>query len=387
MIALRLAIAGLRGALLADAAPFRAIVIEDDADACANLADILELDGFDVRSAGSAHEAMALDDWGRTSVVILDRNLPDGNALGLLPRFREMAPQAAIIIITGLADLDGVITALRFGASDYILKPIHADALRASLTRIVNRLETERALKESQNLVELERGKALQNERLAAIGETMTGLIHESRNALQRSKACLEMLSLEVHDRPAALELVSRVQRAQEDLHRLYEEVRQYAAPVILRKERCDLRTLWRNEWQNISFLREHKRLRLEEDIRTGDVFCRVDPFAIQQVWRNILENAIVVAPDDTAILISAWAVKIEGQAALAVTISDRGPGLTSEQSERIFEPFFTTKAKGTGLGMAIAQRIVTAHGGTISATNAAPGGAIIEIILPQETT
>ena len=53
--------------------------------------------------------------------------------------------------------------------------------------------------------------RQLQRERLAAIGETMTGLVHESRNALQRSKACLEMLALEVEDRPEALDLLARV--------------------------------------------------------------------------------------------------------------------------------------------------------------------------------
>src|SRR5436853_4825313 len=100
------------------------MVIEDDADARANLADILEMDGFEVSLAGSAREALSPRDWSRISVVILDRKLPDGNALDLLPRIRELSPQASVVIVTGLADLDGVITALRYGAADYILKPI-----------------------------------------------------------------------------------------------------------------------------------------------------------------------------------------------------------------------------------------------------------------------
>jgi signal transduction histidine kinase len=66
----------------------------------------------------------------------------------------------------------------------------------------------------------------------------------------------------------------------------------------------------------------------------------------------------------------------------LVIAIADRGPGLTPEQQQRIFEPFFTTKAKGTGLGMAIASRIVQSHGGTIAASS--PGGARIEIMLPR---
>ena len=78
--------------------------------------------------------------------------------------------------------------------------------------------------------------RALQSERLAAIGQMVTGLAHESRNALQRSQACLEMLALAVRDRPEALDLIERLQKAQDHLHHLYEDVRGYAAPIKLDK-------------------------------------------------------------------------------------------------------------------------------------------------------
>jgi signal transduction histidine kinase len=70
-------------------------------------------------------------------------------------------------------------------------------------------------------------------------------------------------------------------------------------------------------------------------------------------------------------------------RSALAVSFHDQGPGLTEEQERRIFEPFYTTKTKGTGLGMAIAQRIVSAHGGSITAAGG-PKGATIEVTLPR---
>jgi two-component system sensor kinase FixL len=65
--------------------------------------------------------------------------------------------------------------------------------------------------------------------------------------------------------------------------------------------------------------------------------------------------------------------------------IRDNGPGLGPEQRLRIFEPFFTTKSKGTGLGMAIAKRIVEAHGGWIAVGDGAHPGAELIIILPRE--
>src|SRR6516164_5627591 len=117
-------------------APCQVLVIDDDADTRANLRDILELDEYVVVEAASAAEALERNDWAEVGAFLLDRKLPDGTAEELLPRLRRLAPQAAILIVTGYADLSGAIDALRQGAADYILKPINADALRASLTRI-----------------------------------------------------------------------------------------------------------------------------------------------------------------------------------------------------------------------------------------------------------
>jgi signal transduction histidine kinase len=68
----------------------------------------------------------------------------------------------------------------------------------------------------------------------------------------------------------------------------------------------------------------------------------------------------------------------------LQIAVRDNGPGLTAEQRQRIFEPFFTTKTKGPGLGMAIAQRIVEAHGGQIAVGENSGPGAEILLLLPR---
>ena len=91
--------------------------------------------------------------------------------------------------------------------------------------------------------------RALQSERLAAIGEMVAGLAHESRNALYRGQVCLEMLALEVEDRPEALRLIDRLQQAQDDLLTLYEDVQDYAAPIHLERRVCDLAEIWRTAW------------------------------------------------------------------------------------------------------------------------------------------
>src|SRR5262245_10366489 len=130
--------------------PLHVLVVEDDPDARNNLCDILELDDHRVETAGSVAEALNRNDWSQISAIILDRKLPDGTAEELLPRLKQLAPNAAIMIVTGYSDLQGVIAALRQGAADYIIKPINPDALRASLFRVAERQELAASLKRAQ---------------------------------------------------------------------------------------------------------------------------------------------------------------------------------------------------------------------------------------------
>jgi PAS domain S-box-containing protein len=472
------------------------LVIEDDSDTQANLRDILELDAYHVESAFTAAQALRRKDWERFIAIVLDRQLPDATADELLPILRRTAPEAAVIIVTGYADLEGAIEALRQGAADYILKPINPDALRTSLNRITEKrrlaLDKERSEAVFRNLVEAAecmivilrpdhsvvyfspfaerltgysaqevrgrdfltlfrladaRGRvepavsrilagesghgiefsivcrdgsrrwivwnsryladyegppaimavgqditsfkqaqqrALQAERLAAIGQIVAGLAHESRNALQRSQACLEMLALTIKDRPEALDLLGRLQTAQDHLHHLYEDVRGYAAPIHLERRPCSLTEIWREAWSNLEPLRQRKQAVLTESFRTLKTAVSADPFRLGQVFRNLLENAIAAGSAPVEIEILVEETTHEDQPALRVTVRDNGPGIDSEERPRIFEPFFTTKSKGTGLGLAIARRIMEAHGGQIAVGSEPQPGAVFILTIPR---
>jgi signal transduction histidine kinase len=359
------------------APPLDILVIEDDADARANLRDILELDDHRVAVAGSAGEAMARDDWGRFAAIILDRRLPDATAEQLMPRLKAAAPDAAVIVVTGYSDLQGAIAALRQGASDYLLKPLNLDLLRASLARVAERRQLAMFLEQAQR-------RAVQAERLAAIGEVVAGLAHESRNALQRSQACLEMLALAVRDRPEALDLINRLQKAQDHLHTLYEDVRGYAAPIQLDRAPCDLARVWREAWGHLESARAEKRAALVEAIDDVDLRCVADPFRLEQVFRNVLDNALAAGSPPVEVEVRAEEADLQGQPAIRLRFHDNGPGIPPDRRPHVFDPFYTTKARGTGLGMPIARRIVEAHGGRIGIGEDDEPGATILITLPK---
>jgi PAS domain S-box-containing protein len=226
--------------------------------------------------------------------------------------------------------------------------------------------------------------RALQSERLAAIGEMVAGLAHESRNALQRSQACLEMLALVVRDRPDALDLINRIQKAQDHLHTLYEDVRGYAAPIQLDRAPCDLKQVWREAWSHLESARAGKQAELIEATDGVELGCLADPFRLEQVFRNILDNALAAGSSPVRVEVRAEEDQLQGQPAIRVVIRDDGPGIPPDRRPWVFDPFFTTKARGTGLGMPIARRIVEAHGGQITIGDGDAPGATFLITLPR---
>jgi PAS domain S-box-containing protein len=223
--------------------------------------------------------------------------------------------------------------------------------------------------------------KALESERLAAIGQMSTGLAHESRNALQRIQASSEVLELEVAGNDEAIKLVQQVQVAQEHLRHLFDEVRGYAGPIILDRTECQLSTVWREAWELLTPQRHGRDAELRERIECSRLACSVDRFRMVQVFRNLLENSLAACSDPVEIEIVCREIVLDDQASVVVTFRDNGPGFNSEQREKAFSPFYTTKPKGTGLGLAIAQRVVESHGGTISVGGDEGVGAEIRIV------
>src|SRR5262249_18575746 len=137
---------------------------------------------------------------------------------------------------------------------------------------------------------------ALRAERLAAIGATVAGLAHESRNALQRAQACLVRLSWQLEDRPEALDLVARIGPAPNEL--LLDDVRNYAAPIKLDPRRCHLTDLFRDAWGQLASLRQGRDARLAGPDGESYWVCVADPFRLTQVFRNILENSLAACAD-----------------------------------------------------------------------------------------
>ncbi|WP_197528973.1 PAS domain S-box protein [Aeoliella mucimassa] len=224
--------------------------------------------------------------------------------------------------------------------------------------------------------------RLVQSERLAVLGEAMARLAHESRNALQRIQIAVETARVYADGLPPLLGQLDAIERANDSLNALLEELRNYAAPLHLERKEVSLASAWREAWNTVSHHLTERKVELIEQSADPEAKANIDRFRIAQVFRNLFENSLAACDDPVRIVVAVEKSDESGAPRWRISVSDNGPGLDIEQARRVFEPFFTTKAKGTGLGMAIARRIVESHGGTIAVVAAATG-AQFDIELP----
>jgi signal transduction histidine kinase len=117
----------------------------------------------------------------------------------------------------------------------------------------------------------------------------------------------------------------------------------------------------------------------LAEDIPPDLAEIERDEGRLEQVFQNLLANAVQLSPRGATVRVRAWAA----HGGVACSVEDQGPGLPAGDEDRVFEPFFTRRKGGTGLGLSIVRRIVEEHGGTVAAANRPPGGAVFSVWLP----
>ena len=136
---------------------------------------------------------------------------------------------------------------------------------------------------------------------------------------------------------------------------------------------------------------------RVAEEVRTearalgGDVTVQGqfgpiqgDEVLLRQTFSNLLRNAIEACSDASITpQVTVDSTVDTKHGTCTVTIDDNGPGVPEQARDRIFQPFFTSKKHGTGLGLALVQKIVVSHNGRVSVGTSPAGGARLQVVLP----
>jgi two-component system, NtrC family, sensor kinase len=258
--------------------------------------------------------------------------------------------------------------------------------LAEEFNRMADSLEAQRSVarKEAENRLALER-ELRHTERLAAVGRLAAGIAHELGAPLNVIDARAEQLLERADAAPEKREKNLTIIRAQtERISKIVRQLLTLSRPYDFRRAPIDLSETLAAMLEQIA---ENARRQNVEINFSGaeNLIVSADRDYLGQVFLNVAMNALQAMPDGGKLAATLGNAHKNGTNFAFAKISDTGTGIAAENLERIFDPFYTTKdiGQGTGLGLAVAYRIVEEHDGFIEAANNENGGATFTVYLP----
>lgn len=350
----------------------------------------LTSDGYQVFTAADGAQGLEIFDEHRPQIVITDIKMPGIDGLEVLRRIKERGPETEVIVITGHGDMDLAIESLRLDASDFITKPISHEALEVALTRAANRLAMRSELKaytrELEERVAEATAKVIASERLAAVGQTVSSLVHSIKNMLSGLKGGTYLIK-EGMEQESDKMLEHGLEMLQRNVRRVGALV--YDLLTLAKPRKPKAEEVWAGEMaleamEVMGPVAEEKEVDLGYEPPKEDVCFLADRRAILDGLTNLISNALDAA-----------ATRSDGQVRVRVTssaqeaafeVEDNGPGLDEEAEERIFEGFYSSKgAAGTGLGLMVTQKNAREHGGRVDYDNRPGQGVTFWLVLPRQ--
>ena len=219
-------------------------------------------------------------------------------------------------------------------------------------------------------------------ENLAALGELSAGIAHEFKNALATISGYAQMIRSEAKPGTELREHGEKILDQTRALTHVVTEFLKFARPLDLADEQVTLRPLLDRILAEVSEAVPGVPVTCEGEF--GDVSG--DEALLRQALLNLARNAAEAAADNPGggrVIIRGEIEQSGVMLGQRISISDNGPGIPADSLTKIFVPFYTTKTNGTGLGLAVVQKIVVQHGGTIAARNQSKGGAEFIVWLP----
>lgn len=242
---------------------------------------------------------------------------------------------------------------------------------------VVQRARAAEREQAARRLAEAEAARQ-RSERLAAAGALSAGLAHEVRSPLN----AIALAAQRMRRRPVGGEECARfAERIEAEVRRLDEALHGFlelARPVADERGPVDLRALAGSVAELLSAEAAPRDVAI--DVSGEAVVVTADEAALRRALLNVVRNAIQASPDGGRV-----AVEIEAREGRAVVrVLDEGPGFGDELIDRACDAFVTTRADGTGLGLALARRVLEEHGGELRLADRRPRGAEVSLVLPH---
>jgi len=220
-------------------------------------------------------------------------------------------------------------------------------------------------------------------DRLVALGEIAAGVAHEIRNPLTSIKGFVQLIESDMKEGDPHRKYTGIVITETDRLNKMVHELLYYARPSSTHQTTVDINKILVDSLQLVNINAVSRDIRITTSLSDEIPAISGDSGQLKQVFLNLLMNAVQAVEGTGHINVNS---RKKGQG-LQVVIEDDGKGIVPEHLNRIFDPFFTSRSDGTGLGLAVVQKIVALHHGEIRAENVNSGGARFIISFPSAVT
>jgi PAS domain S-box-containing protein len=275
-------------------------------------------------------------------------------------------------ITAPLISAEGVLGAITLAA-----EPIESDQQLEEAERVL-------AVIAAQTAVAIERAwlvrRVEQKRRLEAIGEVAAGVAHELRNPLFGISSAAQLLRFRAREDPVVEKNVGRILREVERLSRMVTSLLEFGRPNAAHLQPGDPELVWDDILEGERARLDARRLTLRRTRPDAPVRCLLDAGQLGQVCRNILVNAVDAAPEGSELVLVGQPSPSGGWRS---RLTNGGPAIPPEVLPHVFEFFYSTKAGGTGIGLALCQRIMDEHGGSIAIDSTPEQGTTVTLHLP----
>lgn len=367
----------------------RVTVVDDDPAARGALRALLSDEGFTVETAQSGAIALRMIRESPPDVVLTDLKMPEMDGIALCRALHELSPRLPVIVVTAFVDIASVVDALRAGAEDYLVKPLEFDAMLISIQRAIGR----RAAEVEREQLRL-RTDELYHQAISAARaheEVLSVVSHDLRNPL----AVILLRARELADLATSAPQGQELQASTTSILRSAQSMERLIADLLdesriktgqLRIE-CESHSLVQllGDISELRPLAQQKKISIDIRLPERERVVHCDRTRLNQVFGNLLANAIRFSPERSTIFVFAE----ERNGEVQFSVRDEGAGIAAELLPRIFDPFWQSKAHGRGglgLGLYIVKGIVEAHGGQVGVRSQLGLGSTFSFSIPDTT-
>jgi len=351
------------------------LIVDDEAiirDLCSKA-----LKGYRILQAGDGDEALSLFEQGGVDVILTDVMMPRMNGIDLLKRVKEIDPTSVVIIMTGFAEKEVILNALKADADDFIPKPLNLLQLKTAVDKALVKKQLKDELASLRSLDRLKTNfLSLVSHKFRTpitsislfLQNLIDGLCESKDEAFRQNIQLIYKESLYLERLVAELLTFSRVMANSEGL----------------RLERCDLANLIMQAMTGSKEATGKPGIQTNLDLMPA-VPVRVDREKIAFVIKQVVDNAYKFSDDAGSVTVSLR----QDPEHVIIQVRDEGAGISPEELPKIFEKFYqidpahTGQVRGFGLGLYYAREFVRLHGGTISVDSDPGKGTRVTISIP----